>query len=466
MKRLKRYKNQLVKNIATTEFKYFYNHIWSEAIIKNNDVFLTGQHIYRWCDELQHYNFTSKESARLHGKSEVLHAFCIWLFFRKVKSYEILYFSYKQDLAVYHTRKIKDYMLQITELKNIEWLSPADSVIYCRWPKTDITLRIIPFGVRGAKRGMHPDGVICDDILKDATQRKINLEEMKEISRIFEEEIMSMPKQGGFLHCWGTSQDPTDLFNQNKKRPGFYCKTEPAIYVENGIKKSLWPEKFPLEELERIKADISSEKAFNKEYLCMPVRGEEGYFTHAELNDVIDYNLKEIDPDTFEIADDEEIYGGFDIGKKRHPSHLVLFKSKKNKLIQIFSKWMDGWDYSEQIEYLTNLCDKIPITCLQYDNSRSEFESYFEKGALPECMEPIVFTSKSKNEIAALFESRIRAKPEPTIILLPDIRQKNQILSVDNDLHAPETPEGHGDAFWSCALACSASENGGASYIN
>lgn len=464
MQRLKSYKRQLIASAASLEFKHFYNQVWAQAIIKSDCAFIPSDHIDRWCDELQEHSFTSKESARLHSKSEILHAFGPWQFFRKIKSLEILYFSYKQDLAVYQTRKIKDAMLQIPEFSALDWLSPADSVIHCRWPGTQITLRILPFGIRGAKRGMHPDGVICDDILKDSIQRKINIEEMKEISRVFEEEIMSMPKQGGFLHCWGTSQDPTDLFNQNKKRPGFYCKTEPAIYVEGGVKKALWPGKFPLEELARIQADMSSAKAFNKEYLCMPVRGEEGYFSHAELDAVVDYDMKEIDPDDFETED--EIYGGFDIGKKRHPSHLVLFRNHKGKLVQLISKWMEGWDYSEQIEYLTALCEKISVLCLRYDNTRSEFESYAEKGNLPDCMEPVSFTVKSKNEMAALLESRIRANPEPTIVLLPDTRQKNQILSVDNDLHAPETPEGHGDAFWSCGLACDAADSGGASYIN
>ena len=37
--------------------------------------------------------------------------------------------------------------------------------------------------------------------------------------------------------------------------------------------------------------------------------------------------------------------------------------------------------------------------------------------------------------------------------LLNDRRMLDQILVVDNDLQALETPEGHGDSFWSIALA-------------
>jgi len=202
--------------------------------------------------------------------------------------------------------------------------------------------------------------------------------------------------------------------------------------------------------------------------LCAPVRGEEGYFAHSEIEDIIDADLQEIDIDTFETQD--EIYGGFDIGKKRHPSHLALFVNRAGRLVQIMSKWMEGWDYSEQIEYLVMLCEKISPRCIKYDNTRSEFESYAEKGNLPDCMEPVCFGARNKHEMAALLESRVRAKenkqPKPTITLLNDQRQKNQILSVDNDLHAPESPEGHGDSFWSVALACSAADDGGGSYVN
>ena len=40
--------------------------------------------------------------------------------------------------------------------------------------------------------------------------------------------------------------------------------------------------------------------------------------------------------------------------------------------------------------------------------------------------------------------------------LIKDERQKQQIISVNNELKAPETPMGHGDAFFSIAMALQA----------
>ena len=68
-------------------------------------------------------------------------------------------------------------------------------------------------------------------------------------------------------------------------------------------------------------------------------------------------------------------------------------------------------------------------------------------------MEGVNFTQKKKFEIAAQFEKAVKNKK---IVLLADDRQKRQILNCDNDLKSMDTPEGHGDSFWSNALAIDA----------
>ena len=45
---------------------------------------------------------------------------------------------------------------------------------------------------------------------------------------------------------------------------------------------------------------------------------------------------------------------------------------------------------------------------------------------------------------------------EGILKLIKDERQKQQILSVSNELKAPDTPMGHGDAFFSIAMALQA----------
>ena len=50
--------------------------------------------------------------------------------------------------------------------------------------------------------------------------------------------------------------------------------------------------------------------------------------------------------------------------------------------------------------------------------------------------------------------------------MIKDERQKQQILSVSNDLKAPDTPMGHGDAFFSIAMALQAAHETAYKFVN
>ena len=63
------------------------------------------------------------------------------------------------------------------------------------------------------------------------------------------------------------------------------------------------------------------------------------------------------------------------------------------------------------------------------------------------------FTLKAKNTMAQIFEKFVHSG---NLSILKDERQRQQILSVNNELKAPETPMGHGDAFFSIAMALQA----------
>ena len=145
----------------------------------------------------------------------------------------------------------------------------------------------------------------------------------------------------------------------------------------------------------------------------------------------------------------EEIFGGFDIGKKRHPSHLVLFKKIGSKIEQIHQSWLDGWAFSDQVEYLNEVAENFKITKGYIDNTRGELE---DRG-LDRAWYPMHFTLKAKNTMAQIFEKYVHSG---NLSLVRDERQRQQILSVNNELKAPETPMGHGDAFFSIALALQA----------
>ena len=372
-----------------------------------------------------------------------MYAYCMADIFDFDGAYrEIGYFSYTQDLAAEHTRKIKQYIM-VNPYFDLQDVSSAETVLDCRNSYGQKIL-LYPQGILSFKRGRHPHIVILDDPLKDP-QVALDLKQIEKVTTAFREEIMPMPKEGGELHIVGTSQDPTDLFWQTKKMKRFDWAMYPAI-KEDG--SALWPEVFPLERLAQEREDML-ERAFRKEYLLDPVRRAEGYFTEPEINAVINHGLKNRSVQ----STDNPVYAGLDIGKKRHPSHLSVFMDMDGKLIQIHSGWLDNADYIDQREYCRTKIDGLQIDTLEYDNTRGEFESFKEEGTLPEQMEGVTFTRNQNWKMAEQFGREVARK---TIQLLPEERQKRSILSVGNDLKAPESPEGHGDAFWSIALAVDA----------
>lgn len=358
---------------------------------------------------------------------------------------EIYYYSWTAGSAAKHTKRIKKY-LSINPYFQWQYLKDAEEKVEGRNEKGQEIL-IVPQGLKEFKRGEHPHVVVVDDPLKDP-ESPLLLTDIDKVTRIFMEEIMSMPKaEIGEVHILGTSQDKTDIFWQLENVED--CNWRIYRAIENG--GALWPEKYPLDWLQKHKKRITA-KVFDKEFMLNPFRRVEGYFSEAQLTTCM-RNIQ----NRQSLITENHVYAGLDIGKKRNPSHFAIFVEMDKKLVQVHSKWMDGWNYIDQLEYCKQSISKFQIDHFYYDATRGEFEAFEEQNELPEEMEPVVFTAKEKSKLAEGFSREIENK---TIILLSEERQRRQILMVGNDLKAPETPEGHGDAFWSIALAIEAARGG------
>jgi hypothetical protein len=89
-----------------------------------------------------------------------------------------------------------------------------------------------------------------------------------------------------------------------------------------------------------------------------------------------------------------------------------------------------------------------------FDNTRRELDVLAERGELPDQMVGLAFDAGMKDRLATRLELALE---RGELVLLDDARQKKSILQVTNSLEADENDEiGHGDAFWSLALALDA----------
>lgn len=397
---------------------------------------------------------TSTIAPRFHLKSTLFEAYICWKLYRNEHIWnEWIYMSYTQELGAYHTKRIKRYIDALPKFFG-DYKNHTDSESILYYSKDGHSFYCEPVGILTFQRGKHPTGIICDDILKDP-QVKLDISQLEKIARAFFEEIENMPKEE--LHLIGTPQDQDDLFAKLETKSGYNSKRYDAI-VDETNHKALWENNpnFCYAALMERKARIG-DKAFMKEFRCMPVRGAEGFLDMATLDRIINPRLKNYTltrkPKLREFA-----YGGFDIGKKTHPSHLcILGKNRRGQFVQLHSKWMDAWDYIEQLAYIKEAIKIFRIARLEYDDTRAEFEGFREKGDLPGEMRGLAFTAKNKFTMATDLDKLIT---EDRIVLINDTRQRRQLLNVDNDLKAVETDEGHGDCFFSLCLAVKAAGKG------
>jgi hypothetical protein len=442
-----------MSDISLTEsfIKFFYE-VFSIGIRRVRGVFEPGKHIDEWCFRLQFEDKTATISARYHLKTTVVLAYLAWKLYRCDLDglYNEWYFmGYKEDLASHHLRDLKRYIENIPEyFDDCQNLTTADTILHYR--KNGCEFYCEPLGILSFKRGLHPKGLICDDILRDP-EVKLDISQLKKIETIFREQILNMPTDE--LHIVGTPQDSDDLFAWLSHNESFDTRWYKAE-LDKCNQVPLWPEFWNWDKLQLRKNEIG-DKAYNKEFMCSPVRSEEGYFSIEDIDSIINKRLT-----NYACKKKAKIngycFGGLDIGKKRHPSHISLFSERKdNRLVQIASIWLDRQDYTEQLSICKWLCESYRLQKFYYDDTRAELEGFRERGELPAGMKGVTFTRKEKFEMAATFEQAVRNK---RILLLSDERQRRQILNVDNNLESIETDDGHGDSFWSNALAISAAE--------
>jgi len=188
---------------------------------------------------------------------------------------------------------------------------------------------------------------------------------------------------------------------------------------------------------------------------------------------------------------------GLDLGERVHPSHLTVLVKwpvetiedkllaggpwsmgeyqrrkrlaeaiaqdgalTKPALYQVASVWFDEVPLSEQLSAIAVILSRLGVRVCAYDATRGELAVSEQRGELPPAMRGygVVFTREHKAYLAALLARAIERRE---LHLLDDPRQTKSLLTVNNLLQAQESEVGHGDAFWSLAMAVALAEEEG-----
>lgn len=385
---------------------------------------------------------------RFHFKSTVLgHAFSVWRLLKAKRDCSVLYLSYSDGMSQYHLAEIN---------KAVRRNPVLGELLDNRSPKADYSFRyranknnveIMHGGLFSFKRGMHVNGaLIADDVLRDP-DNPLNAGQINKVEEHFMTESMFIPLRGVPVIVLGTPMMPGDLLSKLQDDERFKSRVLPALNP-TPTRQVLMPELY--DEKWLLAQQAARPKSFASEFMLIPHFSTESYFEDADIRKCEDNTLRSFPAaQKYMGSEDEQLFAGFDVGKKRHPSHLVIFRRRGDRLEQIHQSWLDGWSYSDQIEFLNEIAENFNLHKGYIDNTRGELE---DRG-LDHKWWPMSFTVRSKNTMAQIFEQYVHSD---RLRLIRDERQRQQILSVNNELKAPVTPLGHGDAFFSIAMALQA----------
>ena len=438
------------ETIKTGSFWEFLRDIWSQGFdhpeyFKAWHVGVVAEDIERCLQEGLNY---CAVLPRFHFKSTILgHAFSVWRLLQATRDMSVLYLSYSDGMAKYHISEINKEVNRNPILMG--WLknrSPKADY-YFRYHLGTKPVEIMHGGLFSFKRGMHVNGaLIADDVLRDP-ENPLNPAQINKVEDHFLTESMFIPLKDIPVIVLGTPMMPGDLLTKLQKDDRFMTRNLPALDPAPN-RRVLMPELYSEEWL--LQQQKARPKSFASEFLLIPHFSTEAYFESEDIEKCEDATLVNHPASKkYEKSIDEQLFAGFDVGKKRHPSHLVIFRRRGDVLEQIHQSWLDGWNYTDQVEFLNDIAENFDIMRGYIDNTRGELE---DRG-LAHMWRPMTFSRKSKNTMAQIFETYVM---NDRLKLLKDERQRQQILSVNNELKAPETPMGHGDAFFSIAMAAQA----------
>jgi len=447
---------QLLKE-AQSSFYYFTKTIFKAGFPQ----FVDGKYIKECCDYLQKYKRTMRVAARSHFKSSSFYAYIQFLImfqgFRR--DLDIYYFSFNESQSGWHIHNIKSLIAKnpfFAELKNLKPL--AENIAAYTFDNQHI-IRIRPKGITSFTRGTKADFIFLDDIYADPSSQT-NPTVILKINDIFRSVILEAIKPEGEIHVVGTPLSRADIFFEPDIQKEFHIRFYPAItHDENGNEVPTWPEFYTLEELKK-KREVMGEKAFAREILCMPFYSTDAFFKKETLRKtVVNPSLRNI-PLHEGLDTQDLVIAGLDIGKRRHPSVLNVFRVTNNKAIQVHRKKMVNWPYYSgksydplhptQLEYCKAAIKAFGIDALYYDNTRGEFEGAKDAGLLTPQFIPVIFTPKNRIQMATNFEKIVLNRQ---IEIFDDEEMLNSICSVTNELKKIATPEGHSDDFDSFCLA-------------
>ena len=169
-----------------------------------------------------------------------------------------------------------------------------------------------------------------------------------------------------------TPESPVDLMARlNKPGLDYLHRTYPAINIVKGERIALWPERFSIEKLDKLKLELG-ENYFEKNFMCNPKAEEENaIYTYAMIEDCFDNDRK------FTFATEGgSIYIGVDLAVSAGPRAdydcFVVVENTGGFIVLRHAEFHKGWAIKSKVDRIAELAatfgDKLVSVIVDQSN--------------------------------------------------------------------------------------------------
>ena len=312
-------------------------------------------------------------------------------------------------------------------------------------------IEVIPIGLTTSVRGDHFRGgiIYLDDCMRDPQGSNIlTATNIDQLNRAVKRVITPMIHSNTKVRIIGTPLSSRDFYYDKDFTADFKIRIKPAL---DQFDQSNFEELYPTKWLHERRNQIGKAE-FMAEYMVQPLLESDSYFDYESVKKCINKNLVNLT----RYQGKYRVLMGIDIAsaskKSKHNTHIVIFKVVGDKLIQLYSGWLQGQPFVAQLLIIKKLITDFKVEVAYIDNTNKTFDFAFEQGLAPAELIPIHISRATKETMASCLDTLFT---HGDIQLLPDDKQTNQLMQVQADLDIKVSAIGHGDAFTSigfCAI--------------
>jgi len=319
-----------------------------------------------WFSAIQKNNRVAIQAPTGFGKTQILGiAYPIWLVLTR-KNFKVLIISSSLPQS---RRILEDIKHAIENNELLADLIPSKDI----WTKEEIntttSCKILckPYNIN--IKGYHVDYILNDEAAS-----------FKETRIYYDYVVTRATAKNGTVCCISTPENINDLMQQLDKSPEYWSRIYPA--EEDG--KALWPEKFPIEWLNKRKQEMRGEPgAYEREYLCDPsVSSGNNLFPPHIIENCFDYEVKF----TRHLEDGIKV-GGFDFAIATGPTAdydaYVIVERIGSKIIIRHGEIHKGLTIAGKVRRIEDLYSTYKLDRLNLDPSsvgQGVIEGLREKG--------------------------------------------------------------------------------------